>query len=230
MYRHELSLPTCVHGLYSARKSKHCPWAKSEICNFVQFSTHFSWVWKVSWPLHFTDMASLVFEQDDKEEELLAQALYVDEDRLDVDEDDQRPPASGEEYLKKVVRESKKFKFVETGNFCCFFVPKDFWDFFHFLAENADELLGKVPEKATHVDRLKAEVGQDYLPSKEWQDIQVKNFTDVRLKLARHIALLKQSESDSKPTKFPSSKNEGGWCTLCFGSEFWQKMLLGNSS
>ena len=62
------------------------------------------------------------------------------------------------------------------------------------------------------------------MPSKEWQDIQVKNFTDVRLKLARHIALLKQSESDSKPTKFPSSKNEGGWCTLCFGSEFWQKV------
>ena len=62
------------------------------------------------------------------------------------------------------------------------------------------------------------------MPSKEWQDIQVKNFTDVRLKLARHIALLKQSKSDSKPTKFPSSKNEGGWCTLCFGSEFWQKV------
>ena len=33
-------------------------------------------------------MASLVFEQDDKEEELLAQALYVDEDRLDVDDTD----------------------------------------------------------------------------------------------------------------------------------------------
>ena len=93
-----------------------------------------------------------------------------------------------------------------------------------YSLENADELLGKVPEKATHVDRLKAEVGQDYLPTKEWQDIQVKNFTDVRLKLARHIALLKQSKSDSTPTKFPSSKNEGGWCTLCFGSEFWQKV------
>ena len=44
MYRHELRLPTCVHGLYSARKSKHCPEQRSEICNFVQFSTHFSWV------------------------------------------------------------------------------------------------------------------------------------------------------------------------------------------
>ena len=62
-------------------------------------------------------MASIVFEQDDKEEELLAQALYVDEDGLDVDDQDDRPPASGEEYLKKVVRESKKLKFVETGKF-----------------------------------------------------------------------------------------------------------------
>ena len=79
-------------------------------------------------------MASLVFEQDDKEEELLAQALYVDEDRLDVDEDDQRPPASGEEYLKKVVRESKKFKFVETGNFCFFFVPKVFLRLFSLFS------------------------------------------------------------------------------------------------
>ena len=68
---------------------------------------------------------------------------------------------------------------------------------------------------------MKTEVGQDYLPSEEWQDLQVKNFSDVRLKLARHIALLGPSESK---VKFPSTKNEGGWCTFCFGSEFWQKV------
>ena len=149
-------------------------------------------------------MASLVFEQDDKEEQLLAQALYVDEDQLDVDDDDQGPPASGEEYLKKVVRESKKLKFVET-------------------AANAEELLGRAPEKATHVDRLKAEVGQDYIPTKEWQDNQVREFSDVRLKLNRHFAYVKQSKSETKPN-FPSSKNEAGWCTYCFGTEFWLKV------
>jgi hypothetical protein len=60
-------------------------------------------------------MASVVFDQDDAEDKLLSQALYVDEDEVVGDDDEIILPASGEEYLKQVVRESKKFKFVETG-------------------------------------------------------------------------------------------------------------------
>lgn len=63
-------------------------------------------------------MASLRFQQDDEEEQLLAQALYVDQaDCADEDLLDEQQPASGEEYLRKVVRESKKLDFVKTGRF-----------------------------------------------------------------------------------------------------------------
>ena len=63
-------------------------------------------------------MASLVFDQEDAEEEILSQALYVNEIDLVDDDDDERerPPATGEEYLRKVVREAKKLQFATTGN------------------------------------------------------------------------------------------------------------------
>ena len=61
-------------------------------------------------------MASLVFEQDDADDQLLAQALYVAEEDI-VDEVQERPPATGEEYLKQVVRQAKRLEFATTGKF-----------------------------------------------------------------------------------------------------------------
>ena len=62
-------------------------------------------------------MASLVFDQEDAEEQILSQALYVNEiDLVDDDDEQERPPATGEEYLRKVVREAKKLQFATTGN------------------------------------------------------------------------------------------------------------------
>ena len=62
-------------------------------------------------------MASLVFDQDEGEDKLLSQALYVDKDKLNQggDEAETSVPKSGEEYLKRVIKESRKFNFVETG-------------------------------------------------------------------------------------------------------------------
>ena len=59
----------------------------------------------------------MAFQQEDAEEELLAQALYVDENDLGEDDDQNIPPTSGEEYLRKVVKESKKLQFATTGTF-----------------------------------------------------------------------------------------------------------------
>ena len=61
-------------------------------------------------------MASLVFDQEDAEEQILSQALYVNEIDLVDDDEQERPPATGEEYLRKVVREAKKLQFATTGN------------------------------------------------------------------------------------------------------------------
>ena len=62
-------------------------------------------------------MASLVFEQDDADDQLLAQALYVAEEDIVDDEVQERPPATGEEYLKQVVRQAKRLEFATTGKF-----------------------------------------------------------------------------------------------------------------
>ena len=67
-------------------------------------------------------MASLVFDQEDAEEQILAQALYVNEIDLVDDDEQERPPATGEEYLRKVVREAKKLQFSTTGNIFMLFL------------------------------------------------------------------------------------------------------------
>ena len=74
----------------------------------------------------FRDMASIVFDREDADDQVLAQALYVNEvDLGDEDTDQEQPPASGEEYLRQVVRQANKLQFATT-------------------AENADQLLNQV--------------------------------------------------------------------------------------
>ena len=76
--------------------------------------------------IFFRDMASIVFDREDADDQVLAQALYVNEADLgDEDTDQEQPPASGEEYLRQVVRQAKKLQFATT-------------------AENADQLLNQV--------------------------------------------------------------------------------------
>ena len=57
-------------------------------------------------------MASLTFDHEDEGDQLLAQALYVSDNE---GEENDQPAASGEEYLRKVVKERKKFEDIETG-------------------------------------------------------------------------------------------------------------------
>ena len=40
---------------------------------------------------------------------------YVNENEIDDGEDEHLAPASGEEYLRKVVKERKKYEVIETG-------------------------------------------------------------------------------------------------------------------
>ena len=60
---------------------------------------------------------ALTFAQEDAEEELLSRALYVDDDEdLDVAPfDSRKPPATGEEYIKGVIREAKTLEGVSIG-------------------------------------------------------------------------------------------------------------------
>ena len=53
----------------------------------------------------------------------------------------------------------------------------------------------QVPQQPTHFDRRKIDTTENLLPSKEWQEEQVKNFTEVRLKVARHLALVHKEDT-----------------------------------
>ncbi len=165
-------------------------------------------------------MASIVFNQEDGEDKLLSQALYVDEDDLNQSLDDQEAAKSGEEYLKRVIQESRRFDGVKTGKIL--FKTVVFSVRIRFLsADNAEELLAAAPEIATHVDRQKDKADKDILPSKEWQDQQVSDFAETRTKLARHTALIKLEKSaaaSSEQNKFPTK--ESGLFLFLFGIRF----------
>ena len=66
-------------------------------------------------------MSKFVFKHDDDdEEELQGQVCFVPDDDVDVDvdaEDESNPPASVEEYLKRVMKEARKIKDVGVGNY-----------------------------------------------------------------------------------------------------------------
>ena len=92
--------------------------------------------------------------------------------------------------------------------------------FFHFFIQ--------APQQPTHFDRRKIDTTENLLPSKEWQEEQVKNFTEIRLKVARHLALVHKEDTTpgTETIKFPSLKSEHGWCTFCLGDTIWNELLL----
>ena len=67
---------------------------------------------------------------------------------------------------------------------------------FFSVAANADELLALPTENSTHVNRCKADTSQQevYLPTANWQNEQINQFTNVRLKISRHFALSKKEQ------------------------------------
>ena len=86
---------------------------------------------------------------------------------------------------------------------------------FFSVAANADELLALPTENSTHVNRCKADTSQQevYLPTANWQNEQINQFTNVRLKISRHFALSKKEQhqveenSKIKTPKVQQAKN-----------------------
>ena len=91
------------------------------------------------------------------------------------------------------------------------FWKSKFYYVFIILATNADELLALRKDKPTHVNRCKADIIKEALPTSDWQKEQVIEFTNVRMKIARHITLVKnETKNDQEKIKTPSTKNEFG--------------------
>jgi len=138
-------------------------------------------------------------------EDLMQQALVVSDG--DSDEDESGPPIDGMSYLRKVVKERKNIPGTVT----------------------AEIDPGKIKETSivsffTGGTRSKPEVPKQFCPSTSWQNQQVSEFSDVRVKLERHTALLKSTGEPISSLKLPSKENEMLWCVFCYGSEIWKRI------
>jgi len=67
------------------------------------------------------------FEASEAEEQLLAKALYVDEGDEDKADDLNQPPATAQEYLRRVIKEAKQVEDVGVGKLT-FLFPQLFND------------------------------------------------------------------------------------------------------
>ena len=63
-------------------------------------------------------------------------------------------------------------------------------------------------------------------PGVAWQREQVKQFSEVRAKLARHVQMIKLSGEGEKHN-IPDKRNEALWCHLMLGGEVWNLVIKG---
>jgi survival of motor neuron protein-interacting protein 1 len=111
---------------------------------------------------------------------------------LSEDFDPMIPPATGEEYIQRVVLEASKCENV--------------------LVASVDE--SRLREQTVNID-VSTKVPPLVTPSIEWQQCQVADFSSVRQNLARC-----RSSSIFKPSRsLPGRRDEAGWYFLCFGND-----------
>jgi len=151
-------------------------------------------------------MSALKFKHDEGPEDLMPKALAIPDDSSEEENSDENPPMDGFAYLKSVIKERKRIPDTVTA-----------------------EIDSKKIKAPTCIDtfagcgRVKPEVPESYLPSKKWQNEQVTEFSDTRLKLNRHLSLIK-SKGEFKPLKIPDKENEMLWCLFCFGKQMWSEI------
>jgi len=161
----------------------------------------------------------MAFSRNDDHDELMSKALYVDPKILNGGNDDDdlsAPPATAEDYIRRVVREAQQLPDV-------------------FVAKDKDKLLvssgSSVRTRPREVASGSKGPLRDHLPSREWIDQQVADFSDLRLKMVRHRAALKEVRSvkgkrgDDVIAKTPKLKNKQGWACFCFGKDFWNRVV-----
>jgi len=155
---------------------------------------------------------SLKFKSEDDNactDDLMAAALYVDTN--DKDDDDERPPQDGMAYLRQVIKERKRVPDTVTAAVA----PKRKLD----NSSSSNTTTSSSPSSML-AGRHKAAPPVGCCPGSTWQREQVKQFSEVRAKLARHIKLTKAC-GDQEKQKIPDKKNEALWCHLMLGGEVW---------
>jgi len=153
-------------------------------------------------------MTTVKFKKNEQaSENLMAKALDVSSDaETDEEGGEAGPPMDGMAYLKQVIKERKRIPDTVTAEIDPGSIKTP--DLAQLYSEGGNRNKPKVPSK--------------YCPSIRWQNQQVSEFSDIRLKLARHMKLLKSEQH--KPLKLPDRDNEMLWCLFCFGSTSWAKI------
>lgn len=145
---------------------------------------------------------------NDDEDDLMSAALFVDQGK---EGEDEGPPQDGMAYLRQVMKERKKCADTVTADIAPAVVTKN----------GASEGGGKVAGPGG-LGRDKAPPPPGCCPGVAWQREQVKQFSQVRLQMSRHRALVKQEGGTQE--KVPAKENEGLWCHLMVGEQVWREI------
>lgn len=152
--------------------------------------------------------------EQDGEDDLMTAALYVG-DIKDDEDDDGKPPEDGMAFLRQVVKERKRIPEVVSTDINT--------DKIATIKANVETKPTEEESPAQLLGRLKAAAPPGCCPGVVWQREQVKQFSEVRSNLARHIKLIKFEEKEKQ--KIPDKKNEALWCHLMLGGEVWNMVV-----
>jgi len=144
----------------------------------------------------------------DDEDDLMSAALFVDQGK---EGEEEGPPQDGMAYLRQVIKERKTCADTVTADIAPAVAARN----------GASEVGGKVAGPGG-LGRDKAPPPPGCCPGVAWQREQVKQFSQVRLQMSRHRALVNQEGGTHE--KVPAKENEGLWCHLTVGEQVWREI------
>ncbi|XP_071810576.1 gem-associated protein 2-like [Asterias amurensis] len=119
--------------------------------------------------------------------------------------DTSRPPTSAHEYLRRVRMEAQSCPSTVVAD-----VDRDVFKGKQTIMFSNSTGFSPAPS--------------GYAPSLQWQRNQAASFSELRQKLGRHRAKVATQPRSSRPT-LPKLSEEKTWCILCFGEEFWRRLV-----
>ena len=171
-------------------------------------------------------MSTLKFGEQEAGEDLMSAALFVEE----CEGEDEGAPQDGMAYLRAVRAERKQCPNTVTASNLPPLprtTPKE------QKAKAEVKVIGEnvyggmatevQDERVVGAGRVKVPPPPGCCPGVAWQRKQVKQFSQLRLKMGKHVTFVKSK--GEKPTKVPDKQNEALWCHLMMGGRVWQEVL-----
>ena len=145
-------------------------------------------------------------EEDEEGPGLMSAALYVEE--AEEEEDEGRPPQDGMAYLRQVIKERKRVPDTVTVEYAG-------------PAKTARLSGGAGPGG----DREKAAAPPGWAPGSAWQRQQIAEFSSVRLRVAQHAEVARQTGQAGRGVhNVPDKRNEALWCHMMVGGQVWREV------